>query len=544
MPSDVNQIDGWNCTHYSDLKANPDIGGIGTISSFVVSAYLTLICCISKARIDYLRSPDKTTPTLDIWSFALGRLILSFSDQQVIVGIAVLLAGLSQLSSGLNSYHWITVLNLAWFSGFIHILTLTAMRVENRSKNKIRNIRLCAMGILAFILLCMMYTVGLATGRATVTFPEQPGVKSELITTPPSNLPAWCLFQPGTTWKIQGSPVSKLVYNWLYVALALLILIYSYVTRALLLYFDSLGQVVFPVVKLLRLDKLADFGKRHGFPEIKSIEPRLEGMGRSWVSYRILRSLYTLFLALKQSFSSTLWESQLGWLTFALAWGTVRIFTVRKSSGLQPSNEENIWGFGQVLALLLLLILLEEALNTHPKADSLKKNSSTGEQIDLVIPSSHDSLPTTAVLLSQTDSTIPNISQEPRKLQVQINIINEVWFNKLIITVYGMCISLGSIAIWVFPASSPINLMAGRNGNGSFYMGVFAEWILFDCAILWLATLIFIDHDIQTFWGRFRLGRILAKRSCIWWSLIILAMLAMSSYFIFQRLEPVYPQLS
>lgn len=149
----------------------------------------------------------------------------------------------------------------------------------------------------------------------------------------------------------------------------------------------------------------------------------------------------------------------------------------------------------------------------------------------------------TAVLLSQTDSTISNISQEPRKLQVQINIINEVWFNKLIITVYGMCISLGSIAIWVIPASSPINLMAGRNGNGSFYMGVFAEWILFDCAILWLATLIFIDHDIQMFWGRFRLGRMLAKRSCVWWSLIILAMLAMSSYFIFQRLEPVYPQL-
>lgn len=29
MPSDDSQIDGWNCTHYPDLKANPDIGGIG-----------------------------------------------------------------------------------------------------------------------------------------------------------------------------------------------------------------------------------------------------------------------------------------------------------------------------------------------------------------------------------------------------------------------------------------------------------------------------------------------------------------------------------
>ncbi|TEY32993.1 hypothetical protein BOTCAL_0701g00020 [Botryotinia calthae] len=431
MPSDGNQIDGWNCTHYPDLKANPDIGGIGTIFSFVVSAYLTLICCVGKARIDHLRSPDKTTPTLDIWSFAVGRVILSFSDQQVVVGIAVLLAGLSQLSSGLDSYHWITVLNLAWFSGFTHILTLTAMRVENRSTNEIRNIRLCAMGILAVILLCMMYTVGLATGRAIVTLPEDPAfpeiTDGELTITPPSNLPAWCLFQPGTTWKIDGNPVSELVYNWLYVTLALLILIYSYATRALLLYFDSLGQVVSPVVKLLRLDKLADFGKHHGFPEMKSIERRLEGME---------------------------------------------------------------------------LIFLEEALNTHPKADSLKKNSSTGAQVGLVIPSSHDSLPMATDLLSQTDPTISNISQEPWKSQVRIKIINEVWFNKLIITVYGMCISLGSFAIWVVPASSSINSVAGRTGNGSFYMRVFAESILFDCAILWLATLIFIDHDIQRFRGQ------------------------------------------
>lgn len=80
---------------------------------------------MAKARIDHLRSPDKNTPKLDIWSFALGNVILNFSDQQVVLGIAVLIAGVSQLSSGLDSYHWSTVLNLAWFSSFTHILTLT-----------------------------------------------------------------------------------------------------------------------------------------------------------------------------------------------------------------------------------------------------------------------------------------------------------------------------------------------------------------------------------------------------------------------------------
>ncbi|TGO47192.1 hypothetical protein BCON_0289g00100 [Botryotinia convoluta] len=160
MSSGDTQAEEWNCTSYPALVANPDIGGIGTILAFVISVYLTLICCVAKARIDHLRSPDKDTPRLDVWSFALGNVILNFSDQQVALGIAVLIAGVSQLSSRLDSYHWQTVLNLASFSSFTHILTLTALRAENRSNNKIKVIRVVAMGVLAVILMCMVYTAG------------------------------------------------------------------------------------------------------------------------------------------------------------------------------------------------------------------------------------------------------------------------------------------------------------------------------------------------------------------------------------------------
>ncbi|THV44483.1 hypothetical protein BGAL_0631g00030 [Botrytis galanthina] len=160
MSSGDTQAEGWNCTSYPALAANPDIGGIGTILTFVISVYLTLICCVAKARIDHIRTPNKDTPKLDLWSFALGNVILNFSDQQVVLGIAVLIAGVSQLSSGLDSYHWQTVLNLAWFSSFTHILTLTALRAENRSNNKIKVVRVVAMGFLAVILMCMVYTAG------------------------------------------------------------------------------------------------------------------------------------------------------------------------------------------------------------------------------------------------------------------------------------------------------------------------------------------------------------------------------------------------
>jgi hypothetical protein len=81
------------------------------IIAFVSTAYITFICCIAKTRIDYLRSPTKETPRLDIRSFAPGNAVLSFSDQQVVMGISIIVGGVSQLKGSLDFYHWQTVAN-------------------------------------------------------------------------------------------------------------------------------------------------------------------------------------------------------------------------------------------------------------------------------------------------------------------------------------------------------------------------------------------------------------------------------------------------
>ena len=53
-------------------------------------------------KASFLR-PGESVPYLEI---ALRRIVLMFSDQQVVTGIALLASGYSQLSSGISNYHW------------------------------------------------------------------------------------------------------------------------------------------------------------------------------------------------------------------------------------------------------------------------------------------------------------------------------------------------------------------------------------------------------------------------------------------------------
>lgn len=177
-------------------------------------------------------------------------------------------------------------------------LTLIALREENRSNNKIKVIRVVAMGVLAVILMCMVYTAGWVSGTVI-------GASSnDSKYSPPMSFPAWCLFRPDIPWMWQDH-LLDIQYNGTYVVLAFLILVFSYSTRALLLYYESIGQVVTLAAKFLYFDKLAGL---FGIKNMKSIESRLNGMGRRKWSYRILRSLYAIFVACRQTFDSTIWE--------------------------------------------------------------------------------------------------------------------------------------------------------------------------------------------------------------------------------------------
>lgn len=271
--------------------------------AFIASAYITFLCCIAKFQIDRFRSPDKLTPSLDIWSFSLRAVILSFSDQQVVIGISIILGGFSQLKSGLDSYHWQTVANLAWFSAFTHITTLTVLRNEDICSRTIKILRIAAMGVLLRMLLCVFYSLGWLAGLATS--------KEGVVGNTPSDFPAWCTYHPGMSWGYtdrNGINTMTVQYNWLYTALTLAILIFGYSTRVLLLFFDHTSQAMHNFSRHLKLNRLWGILTSYGIPKMRSFESILEAMGRTWWKYRILRCIYAMVLSFQQLHSSIVFE--------------------------------------------------------------------------------------------------------------------------------------------------------------------------------------------------------------------------------------------
>ena len=77
-----------------------------------------------------------------------------FSDQQVVTGLALLLSGYSQLSSGLSVYHWQIIIYLAWFSSLTHMTTLTILRQLFHDSHEVRIWRLVLMSLM-IVMLCI-----------------------------------------------------------------------------------------------------------------------------------------------------------------------------------------------------------------------------------------------------------------------------------------------------------------------------------------------------------------------------------------------------
>lgn len=74
------------------------------------------------------------------------------SDLQFITGIAILFSGFLQLPCGLSTYHWLVLVDLAWFSSLTHLSCLTVLRHHLSSHAFERGWRLCTMGLLATLL--------------------------------------------------------------------------------------------------------------------------------------------------------------------------------------------------------------------------------------------------------------------------------------------------------------------------------------------------------------------------------------------------------
>ena len=105
----------------------------------------------------------------------LEKAILAFSDQQIITGLALLLAGFTQLKcGGINAYHWQTMIFTVWFSSLTHLGTLGTLRDYFKESNKKARLgRVVLMTVtLGLLLAALMPTANFA-------FQASPGASAE-----------------------------------------------------------------------------------------------------------------------------------------------------------------------------------------------------------------------------------------------------------------------------------------------------------------------------------------------------------------------------
>ena len=217
------------------------------------------------------------------WSEAFQKAVLTFSDQQSIIGIAILVSGFSQLGCSLSSYHWQLTFDLAWFSSMTHLTTLTSLRHYFQKRPALRAWRMICMAITAIML-------GVSLGSTGYIGQD----------TDPS-FPALCLFRPNKSASAKG----KGSYNGWYIGVTSSFLVFSYLSR---------------VIQLLpaTMDTAHDWFRvrpRQRFQAwLQSVNYR-ETRSTSNVSkallatlHRLIRSTWCILEAMADLWSSLLWE--------------------------------------------------------------------------------------------------------------------------------------------------------------------------------------------------------------------------------------------
>ena len=251
---------------------------------------------------------------LEKWKQALQMAVLSFSDQQILTGLAILISGYVQLGCrGLAVYHWQIVVDLAFFSSVTHLTTLTCLRTYFQTRSSLRLIRFICMGVLAVML-------GLALGSTGY-------LNGQLFGGVEATFPAWCLYhrEAMNRYRELGGTDS---FNYAYVLIVLLYLGFSYLSRIFKLFRGApealLAAFLFcsdlipwrlwrKKVREKAIRRTFDEIRENTTPEIRSIENRvfsqLKRPQTFWILlYRAMLSVAHVGQAVKDLYRSVIWE--------------------------------------------------------------------------------------------------------------------------------------------------------------------------------------------------------------------------------------------
>lgn len=262
---------------------------------------------------------------------------MSLSDQQLVTGLAILVAGYHEMmSNNLDLYHWHMIVWLALLSSSVHIASLTLLRDVFNKNPILRNFRVAGMLILLVLL-------------ATATWPTRKGLSGLW-------LPAKCCWTQ-SSWlnNMFASIFHGFDPSW---CITLIMLLFAYAWK--------LSQLFQPSRSWIRkwlVAKPQAATERLMRRLVLSDRPRWF----TWPAYKLLTVYYlttVVYAEVAESFAASIL-----FLLVSLPYGITSLIVTRRVISPETRSGENSLTFGQLVPLLLLILpvmaALELSTGTH-----------------------------------------------------------------------------------------------------------------------------------------------------------------------------------
>ncbi|KAI4754902.1 hypothetical protein E4T52_16103 [Aureobasidium sp. EXF-3400] len=333
----------WWVVHGAIPQADSDVTGIGGVIAFLLCAYITIGLAIAAyflgaidpkllGPVDYLVHKIPKRPLIsESWQKALDACVLLFSDQQIMTGLAMLIAGFVGLVDRMDVYHFQVVIMLAWMSSSVNLTALTVLGQFFEEHKPVFYWRLAGMLILLILLLAALVPT---TSNRWAIWATQEGNTDERTGWA---VPARCYFLRGVN---DGGVNAD-------APLSYVLLISSYIWKLGSISKDA--RSVFNRYVRGPPEKLLESMIRRGSSADSTTITNTRG--RSLRHY-ICMVLYIDFLVVFEfaaSFAASLWVSVVG-----LAWGTVQVIVPRYQNA-NFSQGDDSWTFGQLVPLILMV---------------------------------------------------------------------------------------------------------------------------------------------------------------------------------------------
>ena len=327
-----------NChLNYTTVKADPDIAGIGVLLSFVVT------CCISSMLVIlsfFLLFPDSMNDNVfdrfvvrllrikiaaepgarNYYSKIILPLILTLADQQVVTGLAVMIAGL--IKCDVSVYHFNIIAELGLLASLTHMNSIVVIRTFTSERCAARIWRCAGLLLIGCLLLLVSFIQANEHWSDSDAWPME------------------CLNVLGT---IKTPWPQQLIF-----CIVVLVVRYGYMTFSLIPRVRRWTRNVLRPIKH-QTDCL-------GVMICSLMPPAKTGLKTLSFIGRIVSDLFSSYILTALH--------TISWLVWDILWLYLQRIRGHKIMSSEQVLLESQWGFGQLIPMFLILLCFIPALET------------------------------------------------------------------------------------------------------------------------------------------------------------------------------------